>query len=801
MLVPVLALGVFVFSTALRVRHIEFVSDVGTPPKDGGAWRPKLIVPGHHNESYEWLDQTRQMFATGDLRVRHVEYENAPAGHDVSSASPYRWWLGLIAWVDHELTGYPLGRCIEAAAVVADPLILILLAITTVIYVARCYGALSATLLSLGFVTIFPFASIFLPGAPDYGGLSLACALWSILLILAGITARTGDKRDSARKIRLRFLGAGIVGGIGMWISVSSMAPIIVGIGLGALIAASAGRSGFKAGGALPSGDLPWRLWALGGALTCLCAYLVEYFPGHLGNWEFRSIHPLFGVAWLGGGDLVARASSWIREPGRRPSTRGLLLGLLSTSAMFSVPFAMWRAHDLGFLTTDPHSMRLSMLPESAIAPSFLDLLLQNGFTPAICFTLIPLLILVPAVWLLFNRSLKPGQVASIAVSLGPVLTALAFAFREISWWSGVDCALLTVMVVSAAAMSEINVSPFIAWAAGTLAAIAVLPGSARLWPALGPQSERAFTETEVVTLIERDLAYLLSNHAGTSDVVALAPPDATVAMYYYGQIRGLGTFGWENRNGLGAAVRIISASTPEESRELIGQRNVTHIVIPSWDPYMDAYARLGEGQVEGTFLERLRQWNLPPWLRPVPYLLPTVSGFEGRSVAVLEVVDDQNDAVAASRLAEYFVDMGQLDLAANAGVALRSFRGAPGAILAQAEIAIERGDQEAFASTVEELLRRISGGADRTMPWDQKVRLCIVLVRAHQIELARVRLKQCLNEINDAKVRLLGDKTLFRFELLQRSFGLEIADPGVRDTAMELLPPDLRSRISSAGH
>jgi hypothetical protein len=801
MLVPVLALGAFVFSTALRVRHIEFVSDIGTPPTAGSEWRPKLIVPGHHNESYEWLDQTRQMFATGDWRVRHVDYENAPIGHDVSSASPYRWWLGLIAWVDHELTGYPLGRCIEAAAVVADPLILILLAIVTVTYVARCYGALSATLLSVGLVTIFPFASIFLPGSPDYSGLSVACALWSILLVLAGITAGNGDTREFARKIRLRFLGAGIVGGVGMWISVSSMAPILVGIGLGALIAASAGRIGLKAGRGLPSEDLPWRLWALGGALTCLFAYLAEYFPGHLGNWEFRSIHPLFGLAWLGGADLVARASSWVRRPGRQPSIRDLLLGLLSISATLSLPFAMWRAHDLGFLTTDPHSMRLSMLPESEIAPSFLALLLQNGFTPAICFTLLPLLILVPAVWLLSNRSLRPWQFTSIAVSLGPVLMALAFAFREISWWSRVDCALLAMMVVSAAAMRETNASPVIAWVGGTIAAIAVLPGSARLWPALGSETEKGFTETEVVTLIERDLAYWLSNQAGTSDVVALAPPDATIAMYYYGQIRGLGTFGWENRNGLGAAVRIISASTPEESRELIGQRNVTHIVFPSWDPYMDAYARLGEGQVEGTFLERLRQWNLPPWLRPVPYLLPMVSGFEGRSVAVLEVVDDQNDAVAASRLAEYFVDMGQLDLAAGAGIALRSFRGAPGAVLAQAEIAIERGDQEAFASTVEELLRRISGGADRSMPWDQKVRLCIVLVRAHQIDLARVRLKQCLDEINDAKVRLLGDKTLFRFELLQKSFGLEIADPRVRATALELLPPDLRSRIASAGH
>ncbi len=95
----------------------------------------------------------------------------------------------------------------------------------------------------------------------------------------------------------------------------------------------------------------------------------------------------------------------------------------------------------------------------------------------------------------------------------------------------------------------------------------------------------------------------------------------------------------------------------------------------------MDVYARLGEGQIEGTFLGRLREWRLPPQLRPVPYLIPTISGFEGQSVTVLEVVEEQDDATMVSRLAEYFVEMGQQDLAARTSQTLKRFPADPGAI------------------------------------------------------------------------------------------------------------------------
>src|SRR5256885_15769929 len=72
-----------------------------------------------------------------------------------------------------------------------------------------------------------------------------------------------------------------------------------------------------------------WRAWAFGGAVTSLAAYLIEYFPSHLGSWELRAIHPLYGLAWLGGGELLARTTAWIQrhKPGKNLRDIGMVAG------------------------------------------------------------------------------------------------------------------------------------------------------------------------------------------------------------------------------------------------------------------------------------------------------------------------------------------------------------------------------------------------------------------------------------------------------------------------------------------
>ena len=93
--------------------------------------------------------------------------------------------------------------------------------------------------------------------------------------------------------------------------------------------------------------------------------------------------------------------------------------------------------------------------------------------------------------------------------------------------------------------------------------------------------------------------------------------------LYYYGGLRCLATLDLENQEGIQAAVRMVSATSFDEALDLFGRRNVTWVVIPSWDTQLDTFAQLGLGQIERSFINSLHHWSLPPWLRPVAYPLP----------------------------------------------------------------------------------------------------------------------------------------------------------------------------------
>jgi len=320
--------------------------------------------------------------------------------------------------------------------------------------------------------------------------------------------------------------------------------------------------------------------------------------------------------------------------------------------------------------------------------------------------------------------------------------------------------------------------------------------GACQLFALTGTGEKNAVNETEFMGLIERDLAQFLAKHAGPDGAVVLAPPNQTTPFYFYGGLRGLGTLSWENQAGLGVAVRIVSASTPEEAQELIDRRGITHIVIPSWDSYLDEYARMGMGQVEGTFLERLHQWRLPPWLRPVPYQLPVIGGFEGQSITILQVVEEQDDPVATSRIAEYFIEMGDLDHAASVGQVLRRYPADFGAWVARAQVEIARGDDAGLAGSLKVLLPRIKAGGDRVLPWDRRVALAVVLAQVKEADLAREQVRRCIAAMDDAKLRSLSTGPLYRLLVLARAFGFSIRDPKLHDLALSLLPDDMRARL-----
>jgi hypothetical protein len=410
--------------------------------------------------------------------------------------------------------------------------------------------------------------------------------------------------------------------------------------------------------------------------------------------------------------------------------------------------------------------------------------------------TILPALLACPAIWLLFRRTPCTGQRLAVAIALGPTSVALAIALFRLSWWNVFDAVLVALIASMTAALHEGELPRLVRGAWPLLAAALLIPGAAQAWPRTGTGDKNALLDSEVVGLVERDLARWLAAYGPPGGEIVLAPSHATMALYYYGGVRGIVTLDLENEEGLQSAVRIVSATSFDEALNLFSRRGITCVVIPSWDTQLDTLARLGLGDLERSFVNSLHRWSLPPWLRPVAYPLPTIGGFEGQSVVIMKVTEDQDDALLMSRIADYSVETGNLGLAGSVDNALRRFQANLGALVARAQIAIASGDSAGFTRALDALLPRLSGPAERALPWDRRVCLAVVLAQGQQLDRSREELKRCLADVDDEKLRSLTTGSLYHLEVLERILGMEISDARLRQLALDLLPPELAKRL-----
>src|ERR1019366_5312660 len=170
----------------------------------------------------------------------------------------------------------------------------------------------------------------------------------------------------------------------------------------------------------------------------------------------------------------------------------------------------------------------LTRLPTGLASKDLLTLVIREGFSPVILATILPVLLAVPAFWLLLRRAEDTGTRCAVAVAMGPVLAALGLALFKLSWWNGFDAALVALLAVVTAALQRGRRPRLVRAGWLVLAALALVPGAVQAWPRADTEESNALVEPEIVGLIERDLGRWLAVHAPPGGGVVLAPADAT---------------------------------------------------------------------------------------------------------------------------------------------------------------------------------------------------------------------------------------------------------------------------------
>lgn len=761
-----------------RVSHTAVAEEPAVDPASptgyahGKRW---LIVPEHHNPTYQWIAETQQMLARGDWRVRQIDYENAPNGREVHAATPYRWWLVLVASCDHAFTGRPLALAVEKAALWCDPFLHVLLLIGGTVFTARRFGSLAATLIAFGFVALYPFSASFIPGALNDYNLTLIAVFWSVLFLVVGIAA----DRESPRW----FLFAGIAGGCGVWVSVANLLPVLGGIALGGLIVVFV--RGAEKDSSRPR--LPWRLWGLGGAILSLLAYLVEYFP-HGMELRLEVNHPLYALAWIGIAELLTLAETGAERRTFSVDGREAARLLFALGAVLALPSVMAWKH-----TSPPPDLFAAQLtnePDGVVAGNLAHALTQPNAKLALAAVLFPVLLLVLAGWRASRPPLTNATRPLLILTLGAAGLSLATAFMQLRSWQTTDAVILVVLVLLPGVLPGGQ-----RWLVSSLAGLAILFGAIRVTAVIRSFQGEKFTHHEIEQFYERALSHWLADHAGPHGALVMVPPFRTPSFCFYGGLRGLGTSNWENRAGLAATVRIAS-SVHGEAQAILSERRVTHLVLPSWDKDLDEFARLALTDPKDSFVYQLTHWTVFDWIRPLPYRLPVISGLPEPTVAILELTEPADRAAAISRLTEYFVEMELVDVAGYGSQTLREYPADLGALIAIAQVEKARNDAVAFAKAVNAIVSNLASGSDRFLPWNRRVNLAVVLTLGGRKDLARPQIERCWKEIDAEKLRSLTTGELYRLLVLGKTSGLQIADPALNDLIRLLVPADLRQRL-----
>ncbi len=801
------ALALFSVATERRIERVEAITNMATWSVDAPERDPasptgfennqrRLVVPGHHNPSFWWIMEAQWSAEAGALRLRHIDYDAQPDGRDIRRTSLYRWWLiaagGLYGFFNDE----PLGYAIERGALFADPLLIALMLIVGAAYSARYLGGLAANGFIVGGVSLFPLAANFQPGAPDPHSLAWVLALGSVLPLVAALR-----EAGTGMRTRRHFVLAGIFGGLGFWNDATSQAPVLLAIAAGAMgyefVRSRGARAEVQA--LAPS---PWRAWGVAGALTVLAASVFEFAPDHF-SWSLDAVNPVHAVAWWGLGEAV-RAVEIASRRGRQGFSRSslALLGVAGL-AIAAWPVVGMQTGSGALLATDVYAQELANQPGAEFARSFGDWLRQPGGNGAKWATLLPCVFLYVLGVRIFLSGKDRGRQGRLVFVWVVTLVAVVLATVQLRWWNLFDAFVLvalTVLVAEGGAGGK-RAQVWTFWPV-----LLVLPGLFAGFPAAVEKNEvKDLSPLEAQALIARDFSYWLVKRAGAEPNVVFSTPFFSGAAAYYGGFKVITSTDGENEIGFQTCVRISSASSAQEASVLLQSRGITHLVLPKWDPTLDQFVRIGRNLAPDqplphhAFTVALREWDVPLWLRPMDYLIPNEPRFAGFQVETFAVVPEQEADVGLSRLADFFLDRGQLELAQAMRDVLAEYPRSVSALSTVASIDMALGDGERVRSTLETLVPSLSRRWARQVPVDRRIRLATLLFRTRNVDLAREQVRACFADLDAATLRTLTPGAVVNLFGLSRALEVPFPEMALENVALELIPPAVRGSV--AGH
>ncbi|HVM61031.1 MAG TPA: hypothetical protein VMV72_09195 [Verrucomicrobiae bacterium] len=613
----------------------------------------------------------------GVWRLRHTTSDNAPVGREVHWSSGWAWWLIGLGAVERAVTDEPWPKAIETMSVWAHLPVLWLGVALFSWWIARRAGAAAGALTAVALFGHPGMYEGFWPADPDHHGL-VSMAVFGLvcgaLLAGAGWWRESEDEgvlpRNLSQARRAAAVSA-LCGAAGMWVSAASVALPIAETGVAGVVVAVWLRSGLRARGFRFAPEI-WRLWGRVGAGASVLFYLLEYAPRHLGM-RLEVNHPLYALAWWGGGEAVARIGERLASgesvfgAGAARWLAGLVPAVLATLV---APLAALFGPESWFVLRDPF-----LLGIHREIGEFLPIWGVTGKWHLVVMFAVMTMPVWAAIVVLAGRNVLVDVRLAIGFTLVCAALATVQACVQVRWYmmaSGPQILLGVLVVTGLFAARGPGEAVRWRWVLSVgVCLLLYLP-----WPVadVGELWQPGYLKSEVwVDWVARDIAGAIraTSPAG-SRIVVLADPAFSVEVGYFGRMGTVGTLYWENTEGLKAAAAILTAYSDEEAAALIRARNITHLVLIDGYDFTAQYQALAHPRAAPEDFRRtlggriLRDHQPPLWLRPLPYATPPdLPSFPG-AVLVFKVDFGQSPAEAYYRRGQFHLHFGEKDLAAE---------------------------------------------------------------------------------------------------------------------------------------
>ncbi|MEI6464977.1 MAG: hypothetical protein WCQ89_09660 [Verrucomicrobiota bacterium] len=630
--------------------------------------------PAFGADAQVWVRHAINLKEGDSLRLRSTKIDNAPEGREVHWNSAWAWVIAGSGYAHHLVSGKPYPLAVELAARWIGPVTMWLLMVLMSWWAARRGGLIAGLVVAAALTCKDRIYEGFFPSYVDHHGL-LTLSVFGCILGLAFMgggwwqSANEGDGPrilpENADATREAAIFSAMAGAMGMWVSAASVIVAIAVVGAAGLATVfivrwigSNQRATFD--------PAAWRLWGQVGATGSAFFYLVEYFPSHLGM-RLEANHPLYSLAWLAGGEIIAQVGErWLGPKAERWNRLSRLVWPTALVALPALVILIWRAKV--FVVSDPFLARL----HSDYIQEFQPLWRSFGTMDA------------KTLWLMFFNDFLPALIGITALAAGwrrvpPTLWCVALVAGVLlglgclqSRWllNGSAAQIPLVLVLIAGLLGLLRQRLHMVVAIALIAVVFIPSAALRFVGALSDTSERRVALRDANGMLFRDIADAIRKSQPKGPITMLASPNASTGIGYYGNFSTLGTLYWENNAGLKAAGSILAAKTEEEAAALIQKYGVTHIAMVAEENFIAQYYVLlhpgaKDEEVRKCFGHQLLfDKVIPTWLQILPYAVPEDLKVLKPHVMLFKVNFTQNATEALYHIAEAQIATGENDAA-----------------------------------------------------------------------------------------------------------------------------------------